>query len=120
MLSFLNRLKSNNRSAIGEISAGDLHQKIKAGEDILLIDVRTPQEFAAAHIRGSRLLPLMSLAGRIAELPRDQTLVICCQSGNRSLVACEQLNRLGFVNVVNLQGGIIAWHRAGLFLAQDR
>jgi rhodanese-related sulfurtransferase len=51
---------------------------------------------------------------RVGELPKEQPLVFVCRSGSRSLVACEQLNRLGFNNVKNFRGGMIAWKRARL------
>jgi rhodanese-related sulfurtransferase len=51
---------------------------------------------------------------RVEELPKDQPIVFVCRSGNRSQVACEQLSRLGYENVTNFEGGMIAWKRAGL------
>jgi rhodanese-related sulfurtransferase len=100
---------------IENISAAELKSRIDSGEAMALVDVRSPMEYQIdGHIPGSRLLPLPALAGRLAELPRDETIVLICRSGSRSMAACEHLAAAGFDNVVNLAGGIIGWHMAGL------
>jgi rhodanese-related sulfurtransferase len=57
---------------------------------------------------------LQALGARVDELPKNQQIVFVCRSGNRSQVACEQLVRLGYSNVRNFNGGMIAWRMAGL------
>lgn len=99
----------------GVIQAQQLKTQLDAGDDIVLVDVRSADEYAYdGHIAGSRLLPLFTLPLRHHELPKDKPIVCVCRSGARSQVACEQLNRLGFTNTINLQGGIIGWRMAGL------
>ena len=84
------------------------------GEEVLLVDVRSPYEYEHdGHISGSRLLPLPMLLQRVEELPKNQEIVFVCRSGNRSLVACEQLSRMGFSKVKNFEGGMIAWQMSG-------
>lgn len=75
----------------------------------LLLDVRTPAEYAAGHLPGARSIPLDTLAERAAaELPdRAAAIVIYCQSGMRSRMACRQLARMGYTGVVN-GGGMAA------------
>lgn len=81
------------------------------GEPPLLLDVREPWEFDICHIRGSRLLPMGQLHGKLDELdPRRETVVIC-HHGIRSRVVAAQLDRLGFERVINLTGGVEAWAR---------
>ena len=100
---------------IENINAAQLNDRLKAGEPLLLLDVRSPMEYQFdGHIEGSRLLPLQALNGRINELPKDQTVVCVCRSGNRSQFAAEQLAMAGFENVINLRGGIIGWKMSGL------
>lgn len=99
---------------IPNIDARELRRMLHAEENFLLIDVRSAAEYEHdGHVVGSRLLPLHALPQRLEELPRDKKLVFICRSGNRSLVACEQLARLGFADVVNVSGGMVAWKRAG-------
>lgn len=86
-----------------------LSEKIEAGEDFLLLDVRTPQENAEQAIEGSYLIPLQELGYRIDELPKHKEIVIYCRVGNRSAYACSHLARLGY-KVKNLEGGILTWN----------
>ncbi len=81
------------------------------GEQFLLLDVRGPDEHAAAHIKGSLLIPLGELPRRAGELEawKDKLVVVHCHHGGRSAKACEWLAAQGFSRVVNLQGGIHAW-----------
>lgn len=77
----------------------DLMQLIQHGAQI--VDVRTPQEFASAHAKGSRNIPLDQLMSRTAELDRAQPVVVCCASGARSSMAKSILERAGFTSVHN-------------------
>ncbi|GAB4412222.1 MAG: hypothetical protein Kow00106_06810 [Anaerolineae bacterium] len=84
--------------------------------DAILVDVRTPEEWAATGIvPGARLIPLDQFEQRApAELPKDSPIFVICNSGNRSRVASENLIRLGYSQVFNIDGGIQAWLQAGL------
>ena len=91
------------------IGPRELNNKIKAGEDFLLLDVRTPQENASEAIAGSYLIPVQELGSRVKELPKDKEIVVYCRVGNRSAYASAHLARLGY-NVKNLEGGIVVWN----------
>lgn len=82
----------------------------------ILVDVRTPEEWAATGIvPGARLIALDQFEQRApAELPKDAPIFVICNSGNRSRVASEALIRLGYGQVFNIDGGIQAWLRANL------
>ncbi|MCQ3975187.1 MAG: rhodanese-like domain-containing protein [Anaerolineae bacterium] len=96
-------------------SSQELYQRLQHQEPVVLVDVRSPEEYRQdGHIRGSRLLPLPVLLQRSNELSKDSPIVCVCCSGNRSHVACEQLASRGFTNVTNLVGGMIGWSRSGL------
>jgi rhodanese-related sulfurtransferase len=78
-----------------------------------LLDVREDDEWTAGHIDGAQHIPLRELAGRIAELPKERTIVAVCRSGGRSEAAVRGLRRLGY-EAENLEGGVNAWQRARL------
>ena len=76
-----------------------------------LLDVREPWEFQLAHIDGSELLPMQTIANQVDELDRSHPTVVICHHGTRSLQVVAFLERHGFENLHNLQGGIDAWAR---------
>jgi rhodanese-related sulfurtransferase len=100
-----------NNNGCKNIEASELNEKIKAGDDFLLLDVRTPQEYASQAIEGSYLIPLQELGSRMEELPKKKEIVVYCRVGNRSAHACSYLSRMGYI-VKNLEGGIMAWNRS--------
>jgi rhodanese-related sulfurtransferase len=103
------------RAIIPQINAQELYVRRQAGDELLLVDVRTPREYEFdGHVEGSRLLPLSMLQQRMHELPKDKTLVLVCRSGSRSQTACEILANAGYENVTNLRGGMNDWKRNGL------
>ena len=97
-----------NRPNVGQLSPRELEAWLDAGEPLVLLDVRTPEERATAHIEGSELLD-DEAARRVEALPRDTRLVFHCHSGARSQAAAERFAGLGFSDVHNLAGGIDAW-----------
>jgi adenylyltransferase/sulfurtransferase len=94
-----------------EISAAELAALRASGEEHLLLDVRRPDEWAAARIEGARLIPLDQLEARLAELAewKDRRVIAHCHHGARSARACEILAAAGFTDLTNLVGGIDAW-----------
>lgn len=101
--------------AIAQMNVAELQRRLADRESLQLIDVRSPEEFQYdGHISGARLIPLHALAHRLSEITADTPVALICRSGNRSQVAAEMLVRQGFTDVSNVQGGMIAWQRAGL------
>jgi adenylyltransferase/sulfurtransferase len=92
-----------------EITVEELNRRREAGEALLLLDVREPQEYEIARIEGARLIPLGQLPDRLGELNNDVALVVHCHSGMRSARAVQFLRQTGFPQAVNLAGGIDAW-----------
>lgn len=92
------------------ISADEAKKRLDSEEGIILLDVRTEEEYLDKHIPGSVLLPLDSLENDVEkEVPdKDAILFVYCRSGNRSASATKILVRLGYKNVYDL-GGIINW-----------
>ena len=90
-------------------------QMINRGKTVL-VDVRTPEEFAGGHVRDAKNIPLADFGTRIAELDKSKgkTIVVVCQSGARVDKAIKQLASAGFDDVVGLDGGLTAWTAANL------
>jgi adenylyltransferase/sulfurtransferase len=93
---------------VPEIRAEDLKQRLDAGENLFLLDVRDEFEFETSNI-GGHLIPLAELAGRVSELDATQKIVAVCKMGQRGAKAVQLLHKAGFNQVWNLTGGIHAW-----------
>ncbi len=93
-----------------EITASELKTRMDASDDIQLIDVRQPDEYAFAKIEGARLIPLGEIMSRMNELDENRETVIHCKMGGRSARAIEALQQTGYKgSLINLVGGITAW-----------
>lgn len=103
--------REESRADIPLVRAVDLQGRLERGEELLLLDVRDPDEFAKASIASARLIPLSELAGRIDEIAewRERPVVVHCHHGPRSARAGALLVEHGFRTVENLDGGIEAW-----------
>ena len=86
---------------------------VHAIEGAVILDVREPGELEQARIEGTLDIPLGELVERVDELPSDTTVYVLCHVGGRSAQAVQYLESRG-VDAVNIDGGIVAWHRAGL------
>jgi rhodanese-related sulfurtransferase len=84
-------------------------KRLHGGKDVVLVDVRTPREHSVRNIKGSRFVPLSELGTRHTEIPRDKEVIVFCQNGIRSIMACKMLKKLGFQKVRNMTGGISRW-----------
>lgn len=88
-------------------------------DEVFLLDVREMVEWEAGHVSEAVHIPMGQLNAQIDRLPRDQTIVCVCRSGNRSRTVTDALNRAGYT-AHNLEGGMHAWQQAGLpFQASD-
>jgi rhodanese-related sulfurtransferase len=76
-----------------------------SGSESLIVDVRTPIEFAADSIDDAVNIPLDELRGRLNELPKDKKIILYCGIGLRAYIACRILMQKGYDNVFNLSGG---------------
>jgi phage shock protein E len=83
--------------------------------DAIILDVRTPQEYAAGHLPGAININVESpdFAERVSGLDESTEILVYCRTGNRSAVATDQMADLGFTALADLQGGIEAWAAAG-------
>ena len=97
------------------ISAKRAAAQLKKDPETVVVDLRTPKEFAKGHIKGAINLDLKgkSFAAKLGELDRQKTYVMHCRSGSRSSVSVPIWNRLGFQKVLHLTTGTVGWVKAG-------
>lgn len=102
-------LKDIDAAAAGKLVAGGENPPV-------VLDVRTAEEFAAGHIEDAINLDFKGAGFKdeLAKLDRDQTYLLHCRSGNRSGQAKATLLELGFTAIYHLDGGMLAWEKAGL------
>lgn len=108
-------------SSAAAVKLGIEDFSVKASEPgIVLLDVRTPAEFAQGHLQGAINIDFQSgyFAEEIAKLDKDATYAVYCRSGNRSGQAVKVMSDLGFTSLYDMDGGVIDWVAAGkqLFL----
>ena len=104
---------------IEDITAEEANELIRENEgnpDFMIIDVRTPEEYADGHIENSVLIDFYAddFEEQIGQLDRDGKYLVYCRSGNRSSQSISIMEELGFTEVYNMLGGIGAWNDAGL------
>ena len=93
-----------------KISAADAKARMDSGDTIIILDVRTQEEYDAGHIPGAILVPNETIVDKQPELlpDLDAEILVYCRSGNRSAQAAKKLIAIGYTNVVDF-GGIIDW-----------
>jgi sulfur-carrier protein adenylyltransferase/sulfurtransferase len=107
--------ESKQAAVIEEIAPFEAAEEIEGG-DVVLVDTREPHEYDEAHLDGARLVPPGILEDEIRSVvpDRDRRVLLYCRTGNRSGKAAEQMAALGYGNVANVEGGILAWQEQGL------
>lgn len=94
---------------MSEISVDELKRRYDAGEQLVLLDVREPDEVATASIPWAVVIRMGEIPARYGELPHDRAVVCMCHHGARSENVMQFLHANGYENAVNLGGGIDAW-----------
>ncbi|HJQ38855.1 MAG TPA: molybdopterin-synthase adenylyltransferase MoeB [Thermoanaerobaculia bacterium] len=94
-----------------DITPAEVNERLARGENLVLIDVREPHEWSAGHIESAIHIPMQQIPQRLAEIPRDQEVVMICRSGARSGHVQQHLKQQGYTNVKNLIGGMQRWSR---------
>lgn len=102
------------------VDAAEVQKRQEGGDDIILLDVRTPGEFGRGHPAGAVNVPLAELSGKLVanagelEGLRGAPVYVMCRTANRSPTAARTLIKNGFANVSVVKGGVNAWKRAKL------
>ncbi len=96
------------------LNVEEVSQLLEQNKEVVLIDVRTPQEFEQGHLKGADLINYYgaNFKDEVAKLDKDKEYVIYCRSGGRSGKAVNMMHGLGFEKIHNMSGGILAWNRA--------
>lgn len=105
--------RNAQRTDVDEVKAS-----LDSGEDVLFLDVREPEEYAAGHLPGAASIPRGLLEYKASsELPdRDRRIVTHCALGGRGALSASTLTEMGYTNVANMEGGINAWRERGFEL----
>lgn len=99
----------NQHISPGDVSVEEAANLIATLDGLVILDVRTQEEYDVEHIEGSILIPVQELEGRINELSKDDPFLVYCRTGNRSRTAVTILEENGFTKIYQMSGGIIAW-----------
>jgi rhodanese-related sulfurtransferase len=114
---------ASTSSGIHDISAAEAYvliQANKANPDFKIIDIRTPDEYAAGHLENSTIIDYYAdnFKAELDKLDRAKTYLIYCRTGHRSGLARDIMKGMGFLSVYNMEGGITAWQSAGYQVVQ--
>jgi rhodanese-related sulfurtransferase len=103
-----------------EVEASPYLLERLASNDRLLIDVRSPEEYADGHIPGAINMPHENINGYLSKLEqhKNKPIIIYCRSGRRAKLAMKVLQEHDFTDVMHLEGDILGWNEAGLALEQ--
>jgi len=93
------------------------HQQMH-GDHLYVLDVRTPEEYAAGHVPGAVNISHEQLAARLAEVPKDKDVVLYCRSGKRAGMAADVLQANGYTRLSHLEGDMLAWSANGRPIAK--
>ncbi len=118
----LKQMLAEARQVIPEQGPAELKKRLDAGEPVVVVDVRDPDEYRDGHIEGSANISRGFLEFRIGTVASEPStpIVLYCQTGLRSVLAARQLKELGYEHVVNLQGGFQKWAQSGLPVVKDQ
>jgi molybdopterin/thiamine biosynthesis adenylyltransferase len=118
----LKQMLAEARAIIPEQGPADLSRRLAAGEPVVVVDVRDPDEYRDGHIEGSANISRGFLEFRIGTVAAEPStpIVLYCQTGLRSVLAARQLRELGYEYVVNLQGGFQKWAQSGFPVVKDQ
>lgn len=87
----------------------ELKKLLDNGDKITVLDVREPHELNICSINGTLNIPMGEIPQKLDQLNKDLPLVVMCRSGKRSMSVIGFLQEQGFANLINLEGGILAW-----------
>lgn len=114
-LSIFSFVQFANAADAKNITIDEAAKLVKSDTNVVVLDVRTPREFEAGHIKGATNINFndKEFAKRVAALDKDKTYIVHCAAGGRSGKACEQIKTMDFKNMLHMNQGFNAWKEAG-------
>lgn len=107
-------LVNEAKQRIREVSPSEVKQMVERQEDVVYLDVREPNEWNLGHIPGAVHIPRGTLETKVEQaIPRDRRVVVYCAGGNRSALAADTLQQMGYENVASMAEGWRGWMQAG-------
>ncbi|MEQ9670245.1 MAG: rhodanese-like domain-containing protein [Coleofasciculus sp. G2-EDA-02] len=106
-------LNSLPRDYYTVMPVNQLKNKLKNEDNLVLVDVREPSEYASGHIPGAINIPVRSLTQNLDKIPTDKPVVLYCSSGHRTAIGMTALRLLGYTNVRSFPPSINGWKEAG-------
>lgn len=102
------------------VNSSEAKALLARNRKVVLLDVRTPDEFRQAHLKGALPIPLGELGKRMQEIPRDKPLLVYCAVGARSVSAAGFLASKGYREIYNMSDGLVGWYKNGFPLERGR
>ena len=117
-------LQSTTDIPINNVDVNTARDLVSQGETVIVLDVRTPEEYAIGHIEGALNINIAEadFSKRVSKLDRDKTYIIHCSANvknGRSAKSLEIMSSFGFDKLLNMEGGIIAWEQGGYPLVRS-
>ena len=107
-------LINDAKTRIREVTPKDVREMRARGEKAVYLDVREPNEWNLGRLPGAMHIPRGTLETKVeAAIPRDRKVVIYCAGGNRSALAADTLQQMGYGDVVSMSGGFTGWAQSG-------
>lgn len=110
---FMQQPLASTPSQYGEVTVAEAQALLDANVALVIVDVRTSEEYVSGHLENAILLPVSELADRLDDLSPEDELLIYCRTGNRSTTAMNILAANGFTQLFHMHEGITAWTAAG-------
>lgn len=95
------------------INSVEARRLVEQKKNIYLLDVRTPDEYRQARMRGGILIPINEIERRLGEVPKNRPILVYCAVGSRSNLVAGFLSGRGYAEVYNMQDGLVGWYRNG-------
>lgn len=113
LVSVLLTLSLTSAKEGGDVTPREVTRMLRKDSTVILVDVRTPEEYKQGHLKGCKLMNFYDadFRERAKKLPKDRRIVLYCRSGRRSADAMSYLVSIGYSRVFNMLGGIIAWQK---------
>ena len=107
-------LINDAKTRIREVTPQQVKEMRARGESAIYLDVREPNEWNLGHLPGAMHIPRGTLETKVEmAIPRDRKVVIYCAGGNRSALAADTMQQMGYQDVVSMSGGFTGWAQSG-------